>query len=160
MCAPGSGGAGGKAQGRGPRAGPVGCRELPGRLSWRRAEGLSPTPPQSDPCLLPEPLGTTHPAEGQGSVHPGCRRLHAEPSRLPCSVSTWSPPTLWQSAPWQEMRPGRVPVSGWLAVLAPLSARPVFQAISKERPEGSPARPREGSRAHKGTGPWAIGDKR
>lgn len=134
MCAPGSGGAGGKAQGRGPRAGPVGCRELPGRLSWRRAEGLSPTPPQSEPCLLPEPLGTTHPAEGQGSVHPGCRRLHAEPSRLPCSVSTWSsPPTLWQSTPWQEMRPGRVTVSGWLAVLAPLSAGPLCSKLSLRR---------------------------
>ena len=42
---PDPGGAGGKAQGRGPRAGPGGCRELPGRSSWPRTEGLQPTPP-------------------------------------------------------------------------------------------------------------------
>lgn len=99
---PDPGGAGGKAQGRGPRAGPGGCRELPGRSSWPRTEGLQPTPPQTPVCCQ-DLWGPTHPAEGKGSMCPSCRRLDAELSMAALlSVLVVPPPTT--QTPWQSAR--------------------------------------------------------
>lgn len=77
MCVPGPGGAGGEAQGRGPGAGLVGYRELPGRLSWHKAEGLQPFPPWTSVCCQ-DLWGPTRPAQRQGSMCLGYRRLDAE----------------------------------------------------------------------------------
>lgn len=68
--APGPGGVGEKAQGRGPRAGPAGCRELSGRPSWRGAEDLQSIPPHTLVCCQ-DLWRPTHPAEEQGQLAPG-----------------------------------------------------------------------------------------